>query len=51
MISVNNNFNKNLKVIGEKANFTIPIQVTREKLGKAQNIKKTNADKQDRCKF
>ncbi len=42
------NFNKNLKVIGEKANFIKPIQLTREKLGKAQNIKISNTNKQDR---
>lgn len=42
------NFNKNLKVIGEKANFVTPIHITREKLGKAQNLKKSTANKQDR---
>ena len=42
------NFNKNLKVIGQKANFTSPIQVTREKLGKPQNLKKVDTNKQDR---
>jgi len=42
------NFNKTLKVIGEKANFTQPIQVTREQQGKARSFKKTNTDNQDR---
>jgi integrase len=42
------NFNKNLKVIGEKANFTSPIHITREKLGKPQSLKKTNPLQQDR---
>lgn len=42
------NFNKNLKVIGQKANFTAPIHITREKLGKPQNLKKVDTHKQDR---
>jgi integrase len=38
------NFNKSLKQIGEKANFTSPIEVSREKQGKASKItKKTDA--------
>lgn len=42
------NFNKTLKVIGEKANFTQPLQVTREQQGKAHTLKKNSIDKQDR---
>lgn len=42
------NFNKNLKIIGEKAGLTTPIQVSREKLGKAQNVGKMTVNKQDR---
>jgi integrase len=42
------NFNKNLKAIGEKAAFTNPVQITRERQGKAQNLKKANTEKQDR---
>lgn len=34
------NFNKMLKQIGEKANFTAPIEVSREKQGKAHNMHK-----------
>ena len=32
------NFNKNLKIIGEKANFTDPVELSRERLGIPQNI-------------
>jgi len=35
------NFNKNLKIIGEKAGFTSSIDVSREKQGKLQNISKS----------
>jgi integrase len=34
------NFNKSLKQIGEEANFTAPIEVSREKQGKTQKIVK-----------
>lgn len=34
------NFNKNLKQIGELAGFTAPVEVSREKQGKARNIVK-----------
>jgi integrase len=37
------NFNKNLKLLGEKANFTTPIEVSREKQGKALNMSKGTA--------
>ena len=32
------NFNKGLKTIGEQANFTTPIEISRERLGKAKKI-------------
>ncbi len=35
------NFNKTLKSIGEKAGFTAPIETSRERLGKAQEMSKT----------
>lgn len=34
------NFNKNLKIIGEKAGFTTPIEMSRERQGKPKNINK-----------
>jgi len=43
------NFNKNLKALGEKADFTTPIAVSREKQGKSKPInKKTNKSPQIR---
>ncbi|WP_179008681.1 tyrosine-type recombinase/integrase [Winogradskyella forsetii] len=35
------NFNKNLKVLGEKADFTAPIEVSREKQGKSTPVSKS----------
>lgn len=43
------NFNKNLKTIGEKANFTMPVQITREKLGSPQKLKRTNIKQERFC--
>ena len=37
------NFNKSLKQIGEKAGFTQPIEVSREKQGKTKKMKKSEA--------
>ena len=38
------NFNKTLKSIGEKAGFTAPIEVSRERLGKVANSKNKDAN-------
>jgi integrase len=44
------NFNKNLKLIGEEALFTAPIEVSREKQGKTQKLtKKTDKTKNRFC--
>jgi integrase len=44
------NFNSHLKKIGEQANFTAPIEVSREKQGKPHKItKKTNCPKNRFC--
>ena len=39
-------FNRTLKNIGEKAGFTDPIEMTREKLGKSKYVNKNSAIKQ-----
>ncbi|WP_044397239.1 tyrosine-type recombinase/integrase [Lacinutrix sp. Hel_I_90] len=35
------NFNKNLKLLGEKADFTTPVAISREKQGKASQVNKS----------
>ena len=40
------NFNKNLKNLGEKADFTTPIEVSREKQGKAKQLANSVAKEQ-----
>ncbi len=42
------NFNKNLKLIGEKANFTAPVEVSREKQGRVKIINKNASKSQNR---
>ncbi|NQY31126.1 MAG: tyrosine-type recombinase/integrase [Flavobacteriaceae bacterium] len=42
------NFNKNLKTLGEKADFTTPIEVSREKQGKTKSTIKSTAKQQFR---
>ncbi|WP_299311245.1 tyrosine-type recombinase/integrase [uncultured Aquimarina sp.] len=42
------NFNKTLKSIGEKANFTAPIELSRERQGKAYNASKNAQKKPER---